>query len=100
MRRTLIPMAALLVALAPAQVAEAQSTLKIGYIDSQQIVQEAPGAQEARQALEEEITQMESQAQQMSRELQNAISAYEQQQITLSDEARQAREQELIQQGC
>jgi len=75
---------------------EAQS-LKIGYIDSQQILQEAPGAAAAREQLQQELSQMQTEVQQMGEQLQQAISDFEQQQLTLSDDARQARQEELIQ---
>ena len=85
-----------LLALVLALPASAQ-TLKIGYIDSQQILQEAPGAAAARDQLQQELSQMQSEVQQMGEDLQQSISDFEQQQLTLSDEARQARQEELLQ---
>jgi len=96
MRRSFVFALAGLLALVVAAPATAQN-LKLGYIDSQQILQEAPGAAAARQQLQEELSQMQAQVQQMGEELQQAIDDFEQQQLTLSDQARQTRQEELLQ---
>ena len=76
--------------------AEAQ-TLKIGYINSQEILANAPGATEAQQAFEEDLQEYEAEAQQLQEELQRMQQELEQQRLTLSPEARQAREQRIAQ---
>lgn len=96
MRRLIFPAAAVL-ALVLAAPAGAQSSLKIGYINSQEIIQEAPGAQQARQQLEQQLTEYRQEVQQMGEELQDQIERYEQQQMTLSEEARQQRQEEIRQ---
>lgn len=96
MRRLTAFAATGLLALMVASPAAAQS-LKLGYIDSQQILQEAPGAAAAREQLQQELSQMQSEVQQMGEELQQAIEQFEQQQLTLSDQARQTRQEELLQ---
>lgn len=75
---------------------EAQ-TLKIGYINSQQLLQNAPGAAEANQAFQDDLLSFEAEAQQLQEELVRMQQQLEQQQLTLSPEARRNREQ-LIQQ--
>lgn len=70
----------------------AQTGLKIGYINSAAIYEEAPGAQAAQTAFEQEMTTYRQEVQRLGEELQTMIASYEQQQMTLSAEARQARE--------
>jgi outer membrane protein len=95
MRRTpfaILPLAFLLVAGA----AKAQ-TLKIGYINSQEILANAPGAAEAQQQFQDQMSQYEQEAQQLQAEIQRMQQELEQQSLTLSPEAKQNR-QEAIQQ--
>ncbi len=82
--------------LTTALAAEAQSP-RIGYIDSQAILQEAPGAQEAQQEFERNMQGYQEQIQQMGQELEGLIEQYQQQERTLSPEARQRREEEIRQ---
>jgi outer membrane protein len=82
--------------LAFAQPVEAQ-TPRIGYIDSQAILQEAPGAQEAQQEFERNMQGYQEEIQQMGEELERLIEQYQQQERTLSPEARQRREEEIRQ---
>lgn len=76
---------------------DAQSQPKIGYINSQRVIEEAPGAQEVRQELEQDLSQYRSQVQEMGEELQEMIRQFEQQRMTLSEQARQNREDEIAQ---
>lgn len=98
--RRLMPLIAGIFALTLASpgAAQTQDPLKIGYINSQQIIQEAPGAQEAREELEADLSQYRSEVQQMGQELQEMIQQFEQQQATLTAEARQNRQDEIRQQ--
>lgn len=82
--------------LALAHPVEAQ-TPRIGYIDSQAILQEAPGAQEAQQEFERSMQGYQEEIQQMGGELEQLIEQYQQQERTLSPEARQRREEEIRQ---
>lgn len=75
--------------------AEAQQQTKLGYIDSQAILNEAPGAQEAQDQFERDMARYRSEVQQMGEELQTLIQQYEQQQLTLSPEAKENREEEI-----
>lgn len=80
--------------LAPAP-ATAQAQAKIGYVNVQQIMAQAPGLAEARQAFETEVQQAQPELQRMEAELETLQQAFQQQQATLSEEARQQRQQEL-----
>jgi len=93
MRRTSLALLALALLL-PAGAAEAQ-TLKIAYINSQEILLQAPGAEAAQQAFEAEMAAYQAEIAQLETELQNMETALQQQSLTLSPEARANREQQL-----
>jgi outer membrane protein len=76
--------------------AEAQ-TLKIAYINSQEILLQAPGADAAQQQFDQEMQGYQAEISQLETELQNLQTALQQQQLTLSPEARANREQQLQQ---
>ena len=95
MRRTSFARFALAFLL-PAGAVEAQ-TLKIAYINSQEILLPAPGADAAQQAFEAEMAGYQTEIQQLETELQNMETALQQQSLTLSPEARANREQQLQQ---
>ena len=95
MRRTSLALSALALLLA-AGAAEGQ-TLKIGYINSQEILVNAPGAEAAQVAFDAEMAGYQNEITQLETELQNLETALQQQQLTLSPEARQNREQQLQQ---
>ncbi len=78
--------------------ADAQATpLKIGYVDSQAILQEAPGATEAQQEFDRQMGTFSQEIEQMGARLDSLINAYQQQQSTLLPNVRQARETEINQ---
>ncbi len=85
-----------LVLLVSAASVDAQAP-RIGYIDSQAILQEAPGAQEAQAEFERDMQRYQDEIQRMGEELERLITAYQQQERTLSPEARQRREDEIRQ---
>lgn len=95
MRRTPFAALALIFALAAAG-AEAQ-TLKIGYINSQEILENAPGAREAQQAFEREMQAYSNEAQQLQDELTRMQQQLAQQELTLSPEAKRNRQQQIQQ---
>jgi outer membrane protein len=95
MRRTSLALLALAVLL-PAGAVEAQ-TLKIAYINSQEILLQAPGAEEAQAQFDQEMEGYQAEIQQLENELQNMEASLQQQQLTLSPEARSNREQALQQ---
>lgn len=65
------------------------------YIDSQVILQEAPGASEAQQTWSRELAQYRGEVQQLAAELDSMQSALDQQQDMLSQEAVDRRRQEI-----
>ena len=93
MRR--IVLAPLTLALLLAAGAVEAQTLKLGYINSQQIFQNAPGAAEASAAFEAELAGFEAEAQRLQDELIGMQQQLEQQQLTLSPEAKRNREAQI-----
>lgn len=89
---------ALLLALvaATALPAAAQTGLKIGFINSALLLDQAPGAQEAAQQFDRDLAQMRAQIQPATDSLDQMITAYEAQSLTLSPEAKQRREQQIL----
>ncbi len=87
----------LVVAAAVPQEGEGQENFRIGYIDSQAILQEAPGAQQAQQQFNQEMQRFQAEVEEMETELEELITQYQQQQGALSAEAREAREDEIRQ---
>jgi outer membrane protein len=75
----------------------AQTAMKIGYIDTRLILQEAPGATEARTTLETEMQGFQNQLQMMQDSLQALMTDYQQKSLVMSADAKQKREQEIIQ---
>lgn len=74
--------------------AEAQS-LKIGYINSQEVLASAPGAEQAGQQFDAEMQQYQAEVAQLEDELNGMQQRLQQQQLTLSPEAKANREQQL-----
>lgn len=77
--------------------AEAQSPLKVGYINSQAILEQAPGAREAAEQFDREMQALRAQLQPAADSLDRMIQLYEQQSMTLSADAKQRREQDILQ---
>lgn len=77
--------------------AAAQSAPKFGFIDSNRILAEAPGAQAAREAFEKDMARYRSELQELEKDLQKAVAEYEQQQVMLSPDAKKQREGAIIQ---
>ncbi len=69
--------------------------LKIGYIDSQAILQEAPGATEAQEEFDRQMERFGQEIEDMGAQLDSLVTAYQQQQSTLLANVRQAREAEI-----
>lgn len=93
MRRTSFALMALAL-LVSAGAVEAQ-TLKIAYINSQEILVNAPGAEAAQQQFDQEMAGYQNEVSQLETELQNLETSLQQQQLTLSPEAKANREQQL-----
>lgn len=77
--------------------AEAQSPIKVGYINSQMILEQAPGAREAAEQFDREMQGLRAQLQPAADSLDAMIQQYEQQSMTLSADAKQRREQDILQ---
>ena len=74
---------------------EAQTALKIGYLDSGAILDQDPGAQAANAQFQEALTRYQAEVQQLGEEIQALVAAFEQQQGTLSPAARTNREEQI-----
>jgi outer membrane protein len=74
--------------------AEAQ-TLKIAYINSQELVLEAPGAADAQAQFEAELQSSQEEITRLENELTTMEQQLQQQQLTLSPEAKANREQQF-----
>jgi outer membrane protein len=86
--------AAVALSVSPAQ---AQTPLKVGYINSQAILEQAPGAREAMQQFDQEMASLRSRLQPAADSLDQLIQAYEAQALTMSADAKQRREQTILQ---
>jgi outer membrane protein len=75
---------------------EAQAT-RLGYIDSQRILVEAPGTTEAQRAFEQDMERFRTELERMEDELETLQDNFERQQGTLSAAVRQERQQEMQQ---
>lgn len=71
--------------------------LKLAYINSNEIISQTPGAEEAQATFDREMARWQSEVQALADSLQDMISTYEQQQVMLSPEKRQERQQEILQ---
>jgi outer membrane protein len=70
-------------------------TLKIGYINSQEILASAPGAEAAGQQFDREMQGYQAEVQQLETEIRTMQQQLQQQQLTLSPEAKANREQQM-----
>ncbi len=78
-------------------VAAQDSALRVGFINSEAILQQAPGYQEAIQQFQSELQSMEQEFQPRTAELQQMMADYDQQALALSDTARAMREEAIFQ---
>jgi outer membrane protein len=76
---------------------EGQTATRLGFINSQAIIEQAPGASEAEDQFERDMARYRAELQQMAEGIQNLITQFDQQQLTLSAEAKQNREEEIRQ---
>ena len=87
-------LAALVLTAVPA-LAQAQGAVKIGYIDSRVILQQAPGRAEAEAAFQKEMQTYQTQVQRMGDSLNTLIASYDKQELTLSPTAKATRQQQI-----
>jgi outer membrane protein len=71
--------------------------MKLAYIDSNVIIAQTPGSEEAQATFDREMARWQTEVQALADSLQLMMTAYEQQQIMLSPEAKQERQQEILQ---
>jgi len=79
---------------AAAAPAQAQA-LKIGFVNSQRILAESPAVAQVQQTLQGEMTRLRAPLDSMEQRLNTANQAFQQQQATLSPQAREQRQTEL-----
>ena len=72
--------------------------IKIGFVNSQKLLAEAPGVQQVQQTLQAEMTRLRAPLDSMEQRLNAANTAFQQQQATLTPAAREQRQSELQQQ--
>ena len=82
---------------APLSAQEQGTNPRIAYVNSQAVIQQAPGADSAQKAFQAEVQQYRQQAKELTAELDSLRQNYQQQQGMLSEQARQQRQQELLQ---
>jgi outer membrane protein len=82
--------------LAGAAPADAQ-TARFGYIDSQRIMMEAPGTNDAQRAFEQDMERFRVELEALENELEALQENFDRQQATLSASVRQERQQEIQQ---
>lgn len=91
-------LAALLLAFSVSHLpAQAAQNTRIGFVNSQRILAEAPGAAEAQRTFEQEMTRFGEEVDAMERDLERLRGELERQSATLSATARQQRQQDLQQ---
>lgn len=76
--------------------APAMGQQKIGFLDSRRVLQEAPGAQDARTAIQREMAGFEQRLQVLEDSVRSIFEDYQQRSLTLSAEARRAEEQRIV----
>jgi outer membrane protein len=93
MTRTLFAATALMVALGMPERATGQ--VKIGYINSQSILAQTPGAAEAQSQFDQDMAGYRTEVEGLATELETLVQQYEQQQAMLSPSAKQQREADI-----
>lgn len=91
---SLLTVATLAWAVAPVS---AQQTPDFAYINSQRIIEEAPGAQAAQQEFEQDMAAYQTELQELEDSLRTMMDDFEQQQSMLSPEARRQRQETIMQ---
>jgi outer membrane protein len=97
MNRFLVGFATLVALLVTGAVGAEGQAPRLGYINSQRIMAEAPGTTEAQTAFEQDMQSYRTELQRLETELDTLQQSLERQQGTLSAAARQERQQEIQQ---
>jgi outer membrane protein len=80
---------------APAQTAAAPTSSRIGYINSQRVMTEAPGALEARTTIEKETNKHRADLALADDSIKNLIADFQKKQLALSKDARDKQEADI-----
>ncbi len=98
MKSTRVGLIALMVGLVVPSAAKAQgqTTLKIGYIDSEEIIQAAPGYTEANEAFNRTATAWQDTLDTKRTQLQTLFDDYKNQEVILSPEKKTEKQQEML----
>jgi outer membrane protein len=73
----------------------AQAQQKLAYLDSRRILAEAPGAEQARNQIQQEMTRFEQQVQVLRDSLQKVVEEYQARSLMMSPDARRQEEQRI-----
>jgi outer membrane protein len=95
MARFIVAAVAAMAFVAGAAPVKAQQALKLGYINSQRILAQAPGRAEAEAQFEREMSTYRTQVQKMGDSLNTLISTYDKQAAVLSPAAKEGKEKEI-----
>jgi outer membrane protein len=74
-----------------------QAPVRLAYINSNEVIAETPGASDAQATFDREMARWQAEVKVLEDSLQQMITTYEQQQVMLSPQARQDRQQEIMQ---
>jgi outer membrane protein len=98
MRKTMTFLFALgaLGALSMPAAAQATAPLKIGYINSQRLIELAPGSAEVKVTLQKEMASWTAQVEAMQDSIQTMITQFDQKAVLLSPDAKQKRQDEIV----
>ncbi len=69
--------------------------IRIGYVDTEKVLDSAPGASEASKIFDEEVGTWKGEAENLKGELQTLIEEYESQQLILSPEKKREKEEKI-----
>jgi len=95
--RKFLTFAAASAALAMVAASPVSAQGKIGYIDSQRVIREAPGAAEASSTIEKEMAGWQAQIRAMDDSMSTLMTQYQQQSVMLSADAKKQKEDEIRQ---
>lgn len=94
--RRIALVAAILAIGVPATV-RAQESLKLGYVDSEAVIRQAPGYQEANDEFNRTANEWRDTLAQRQQELQELFEEYKRQEVILSPEKKSERQEEMLQ---
>lgn len=73
-----------------------ENALKIGYVNSQEILGEDPAARQAQEQLNGELETIRAEVDRLGQQLEETIQQYEAQQLTMSPQMKDQRQQEIL----